>query len=97
MVMKIEWANWEDLTSGLLKSFSKALIENKSPKLISKVDTEYKILKITKDILLPVRINNTLYPGLSSSQHDPAIAIVDSSGVVIFAESNERSLKNKRA
>jgi len=40
---------------------------------------------------------DTLYFGFSSSQHDPAIAVVNSNGELIFAESNERSLKNKRA
>ncbi len=40
---------------------------------------------------------DTLYFGFSSSQHDPAIAVVNSNGELIFAEANERSLKNKRA
>lgn len=40
---------------------------------------------------------DTLYFGFSSSQHDPAIAVMNSNGELIFAEANERSLKNKRA
>lgn len=37
------------------------------------------------------------YLGFSSTQHDSAIALVDEKGEVLFAEANERSLKNKRA
>jgi carbamoyltransferase len=37
------------------------------------------------------------YIGLSSSFHDPAISIVNSSGEVVFAEDLERYLQNKRA
>ncbi len=37
------------------------------------------------------------YIGLACSQHDPAIAIVNAEGEVIFAESSERYLQNKRA
>lgn len=37
------------------------------------------------------------YLGFSSTQHDSAIALVDENGEVLFAEANERSLKNKRA
>ncbi len=37
------------------------------------------------------------YIGLSISGHDPAFAIVDSSGSVIFAEATERFLQSKRA
>jgi carbamoyltransferase len=37
------------------------------------------------------------YIGLSNSFHDPALAIVDSKGVVVFAEGAERYLQNKRA
>ncbi|MDP7033569.1 MAG: carbamoyltransferase C-terminal domain-containing protein [Planctomycetota bacterium] len=37
------------------------------------------------------------YIGFASSQHDSAIAIVNAAGEVVFAEANERSLKNKRA
>ena len=37
------------------------------------------------------------YIGLALSQHDPAIAIVDESGDVVFAEGAERFLQNKRA
>src|SRR3990167_3891492 len=37
------------------------------------------------------------YIGLACSQHDPAIAIVNSEGKVVFAESTERYLQNKRA
>lgn len=39
----------------------------------------------------------TAYIGLSNSPHDPAIAIVDQSGEIIFAEAAERLLQNKRA
>ncbi|RYE57659.1 MAG: hypothetical protein EOP18_02405, partial [Rhizobiaceae bacterium] len=37
------------------------------------------------------------YVGLASTYHDPAIAIVDSKGAVVFAEGAERYLQNKRA
>ena len=37
------------------------------------------------------------YIGLASTCHDPAIAIVDSNGQVVFAEALERYLQNKRA
>jgi len=38
----------------------------------------------------------TAYLGFSCSQHDPSIAAVDDRGVVVFAQANERGLKNKR-
>lgn len=38
----------------------------------------------------------TAYFGFSCSQHDPSIAVVDERGEVVFAEANERALKNKR-
>ena len=38
----------------------------------------------------------TDYLGFSCSQHDPAIAVVDEDGHVVFAEANERALKYKR-
>ena len=38
-----------------------------------------------------------VYFGFSSTQHDSSIAIVNEEGRVVFAEANERSLKNKRA
>jgi carbamoyltransferase len=38
----------------------------------------------------------TAYLGFSCSQHDPSIAVVDDQGVVVFAQANERGLKNKR-
>src|SRR5690242_5037502 len=37
------------------------------------------------------------YIGLAATLHDSAIAIVDSSGRVVFAEATERFLQNKRA
>jgi carbamoyltransferase len=37
------------------------------------------------------------YVGLSNSFHDPALAIVNSKGAVVFAEGAERYLQNKRA
>ena len=37
------------------------------------------------------------YIGLSSTLHDPAMAVVDSKGKVVFAEATERFLQNKRA
>lgn len=40
---------------------------------------------------------NRLYIGLGNSPHDPAIAIVNSSGQLLFAEASERYLQNKRA
>ncbi len=39
----------------------------------------------------------TYYIGLSVSYHDPALAIVDSRGQVLFAEASERYLQSKRA
>ena len=38
----------------------------------------------------------TIHLGFSCSQHDPSIAVVDDAGRVVFAEANERGLKNKR-
>ncbi len=40
---------------------------------------------------------NRYYIGLASTCHDPAIAIIDSNGQVVFAEALERYLQNKRA
>jgi carbamoyltransferase len=37
------------------------------------------------------------YLGLSTSGHDPALALVDPAGQVVFAESTERFLQDKRA
>lgn len=37
------------------------------------------------------------YIGLSVTYHDPALAIIDSHGEVLFAEATERFLQNKRA
>jgi len=37
------------------------------------------------------------YIGLATSAHDPALAIVNSKGEVVFAESTERYIQNKRA
>lgn len=37
------------------------------------------------------------YIGLSITYHDPALAIVDSGGEVLFAEATERYMQNKRA
>ena len=39
----------------------------------------------------------TTYIGLSNSPHDPAIAILDGKGEVLFAEASERLQQNKRA
>lgn len=39
----------------------------------------------------------TWYLGLSTSGHDPALAIVDPAGRVVFAEATERFLQDKRA
>lgn len=39
----------------------------------------------------------THYLGLASSFHDPAVALVDSAGCVLFAEATERRLQDKRA
>ncbi len=39
----------------------------------------------------------TYYIGLSVTYHDPALAIVNQAGEVLFAEATERSLQNKRA
>ena len=37
------------------------------------------------------------YIGLSITYHDPALAIIDDQGNVLFAEATERYLQNKRA
>jgi len=37
------------------------------------------------------------YVGLGTSFHDPAIAVVDSAGEIVFAEASERSVRAKRA
>ena len=37
------------------------------------------------------------YIGLACTGHDNALAIVNSSGKIVFAESTERFLQNKRA
>jgi carbamoyltransferase len=37
------------------------------------------------------------YVGLAATYHDPALAIVDPAGEVVFAEASERLLQNKRA
>lgn len=39
----------------------------------------------------------TTYIGLANSPHDPAIAIVNNEGEILFAEGSERLLQNKRA
>lgn len=41
--------------------------------------------------------NKRIYVGLANSLHDPSLAIVDECGEVLFAESTERYLQNKRA
>ncbi|MEH1901400.1 MAG: carbamoyltransferase C-terminal domain-containing protein [Nostoc sp.] len=41
--------------------------------------------------------NKRFYIGLSASLHDPAIAIVNPQGEVVFAEATERYLQDKRA
>ena len=40
---------------------------------------------------------STWYLGLSTSGHDPALALVDAEGQVVFAEATERFLQDKRA
>jgi carbamoyltransferase len=40
---------------------------------------------------------NKFYIGLSITYHDPALAIVDAQGQVLFAEATERYMQNKRA
>ena len=40
---------------------------------------------------------STWYLGLSTSGHDPALALVDATGQVVFAEATERFLQDKRA
>lgn len=39
----------------------------------------------------------TYYLGLSTSGHDPALALVDEAGTAVFAEATERYLQDKRA
>ncbi len=43
------------------------------------------------------RSGRTYYLGLSTSGHDPALALVDDQGQVLFAEATERFLQDKRA
>ena len=38
-----------------------------------------------------------IYVGLANSVHDSSMAIIDENGEVLFAESTERYLQNKRA
>jgi carbamoyltransferase len=40
---------------------------------------------------------STFYLGLSTSGHDPSLAVVDESGRVVFAEATERFVQDKRA
>ncbi|WP_346891477.1 carbamoyltransferase C-terminal domain-containing protein [uncultured Roseibium sp.] len=40
---------------------------------------------------------STWYLGLSTSGHDPAMALVDAGGEIVFAEATERFLQDKRA
>ncbi len=40
---------------------------------------------------------STFYLGLSTTGHDPALALVDHTGTVVFAEATERFVKDKRA
>lgn len=41
--------------------------------------------------------SRTLYLGLGSTYHDPALAVIDDTGQVVFAEALERPLQYKRA
>ncbi len=45
----------------------------------------------------PARSSRRNYIGLACSAHDPALAIVNAQGEVVFAEAAERYLQNKRA
>ncbi len=47
--------------------------------------------------MTPVSTDRTVYLGLCSTYHDPALALVDSNGRVLFAEATERYLQTKRA
>jgi carbamoyltransferase len=40
---------------------------------------------------------NRFYVGLATTKHDPAVAVIDSSGELLFAEASERYLQDKRA
>lgn len=42
-------------------------------------------------------MNEKIFIGFSSTTHDSSISIIDEDGNLLFAEANERSLKNKRA
>ena len=42
-------------------------------------------------------MSRRFYIGLAATYHDPAIAIVDDTGRVLFAEACERHLQDKRA
>jgi carbamoyltransferase len=44
-----------------------------------------------------MRARQKFYIGLGNTFHDPALAIVNSAGEVLFAEASERYLQNKRA
>ena len=43
------------------------------------------------------RMRGRWYVGLAATIHDPAIAIIDPGGCVVFAEATERRLQDKRA
>jgi len=42
-------------------------------------------------------MKETFYVGLATTFHDPALAVVDSRGEIVFAEASERYLQDKRA
>ncbi|UAM99214.1 hypothetical protein K8354_05165 [Polaribacter litorisediminis] len=55
--MKIRWAKQEELT-GIVRDFSKMIAHN-SQLLIENVRTEYRVLRVGKEVFFPVTINHT--------------------------------------
>ncbi|MGK0414858.1 MAG: hypothetical protein ACJA1B_003087, partial [Polaribacter sp.] len=55
--MKIRWAKQEELT-GIVGDFSKIISPN-SQLLIENVRTEYRVLRVRKEVFFPVTINHT--------------------------------------
>ena len=48
-------------------------------------------------LVTPGSSDRTVYLGLCSTYHDPALALADANGQVLFAEATERYLQTKRA
>jgi len=57
MAMKVRWAKDEELT-GLVGEFSQ-MIRPGSQRIIENVNTQYRVLRVNKDLYFPVTINDT--------------------------------------